>query len=321
MGYGLGAILGIAFQNSFHDPSSIGNAKFLEINNESVNLKKEPLISEGLRGIYDEAPTYEGKNTVEGDVEIDGKPIDLGVFLKAVLGPPTTVNSGGIYTHTFKPRTVDFDDKCAMNPFSLFKYLNVGSGDQFFDLNGNTLALSIANGEFLKATMGVVGGVWSGYVLGTSSYFSSTRIPWDVTSLSIGGTAVDYNSDLTITLDNKLEAKHTNRVSKYPAYIKRTGFRTISVNGTMRFESLDEKTAFMEQSERNLTATFDTGVEIQSGYNEKMTVILPAFRYIDFPDQAGGPTDLEVSVQAMAKYLTSSGTAMHVTLVNTQATY
>lgn len=322
MGYGINAVVGIAFQNSFGTAAGVSSAAWLEVVDEGVNLKKGELISQAKRGTFDEAPSYEGLNTVEGPLSIEGRALDLGWLFKAALGPPTTVASGSIYTHTFKPRTSDFDDYSAQNPFTLFKYLSVGSGDAYSDLNAKSMEISVANGQYMMTKIEVTGGQWAQAVVPAGSYYPGNRITWDVTSLSIGGTAIDYASELTIGLDNAIEPKHTLRTSKYPAYIKRNGYRVVSVNGTMRFTSLTEKLAFMNQSERNLTISFRTNpTAIQSGYYETLTVILPAFRYFDFPDNAAEATDLEVSFTGKAKFDTSSLTTMHVTLVNTRATY
>lgn len=321
MGYGINAVVGMAFQNSYGTAAGVSSAAWFEITDESVALKKAELLSAALRGTFDEAPTFEGLNTVDGDLSIETKLLDIGWLLKAVLGPPTTVTSGAVRTHTFKPRTSDFDDYSAQNPFTLFKYLGVGSGDAYSDLNGTGLEISIANGEYLGSKMTVIGGQWAQAVIPAGSYYQSNRITWDTASLSIAGTGIDFAKSLTIGIQNNIQPIHTLRNSKYPAYLKRNDYRVITVDGTMRFTSLSEKLAFMNQTERNLTLSFITATAIQSGYFEAMSIILPAFRYLEHPDMASGPTDLEVSFSGKAKYFTSSATALQITLVNTMATY
>lgn len=317
MAYGINAVLGMAFQTSYGSSAGVSSAQWFQFNSESVGIKKPPLVSQAMRGVFDEAPTYEGPNTVEGTFAIDARAADLGYLLKASVGSAGSVTAiGSGFTHHFKPVNRDFDDKSAMVPFTLFKYLGVGSGDSFPDLNGSTLELSIANGELAQATLGVVGGRYAQTSLSNNatSYYTSDRIAWDVASLQIGGAAIDFGSAITITIDNKLEAKHALRVGKFPSAIKRTGTRTISVNGTLRFESHAEKLAYLNQTERNLTLHLQGITNISSGVRESLTVIVPAFRYTDHPDAANGPTDLEVGFTGVAKYDTSSATAIHFIL-------
>lgn len=319
--YGQKASIALCFQDSY-GTSNVDSLHFIPFISESVGVEKPPLISENIRGIHDEGDDYEGKNMVAGDLVAEAQPIALGAMLASVMGKPSSVQSTGIYTHTFKPVATDFDDYAANVPVSYLKDLNDGgSASLFQDLNGNTLSLGIVEGEFLKATVGFVGGQDSQIAAVAASYETGKRWTWDVSSLSIGGSAKPEVMDLTISIDESLEAQHTLNGSKYPSRIKRTGFRTIEVAGTMKFDNQTEYQAFLAQSEQAMVMTLTGPTEIQSGYYETLTIRAPALRWREDKPTIDGPGQIEVSLTGAAKYLTTSATALEMVLVNTLAGY
>ena len=320
--YGQTTDLAINLQNSF-GTELVSSLYFMPFLNESIALDKPPLVSEAMRGVFDEGDDYEGPNSVAGDVEVEAQPIELGVILRALCGAPTTVTSTGVYAHTFEPRTADFDQLSANDPITVYKFFNdSGSAQLFYDCNASALELSVANGEFLKMKMSVVGANWKQSVGVAAAYPVGKRLTWDISSVSIGGAAVPEISALTIALDDGgLEAMHTLNNSKFPSRIKRAGARTISVDGTFKFDNQDEFQQFISQSERELVLHFESAVEIQSGYNEAFTMKLPLLRYNEAKPTAGGPGPVEMAVTAKGKYSVNSATSIQFILVNTQAAY
>ncbi len=319
--YGLNAGIAMGFQNSF-GTSNVNSLHFIPILNENVGVNQPPLISENLAGIFDEAQDFAGPRTVEGDIAADAHPLSTGMMISAVLGPPTTVTSGGIFTHTWKPRTTDFDIFAANQPITYHKDLNVGSAMLFYDLVGNSLELGIANGELAKVTVGFMGGSFEQIAAVAKSLPTGRpRWPWNVASVSIGGSAVGEIRSATIKVEEGVEASHTLNATLFPSRTKRTGFRTISVDGTIFFDTQAEYQDFLAETEQNMTIFMKGGTEVQSGYSEDLTIILPAFRYREFKPEVGGPPQIEVSFTGAAKYLQTSATALEITLVNTIAGY
>lgn len=321
MSYGHTTDIGIIFQNSYGTAGDVGSAHFIPYLSEGIGLTIPPQYSENMRGIHDEGDSYDGPRTIDGTLEVEAQPIALGAILKSVLQLTGSVNSGGIYTHTFKPRVSDFDDNCAHDPVTVYKYFQTGSATRFYDLNGNSLELNMSNGEFLKASVDFVGGSFNQVSNTTAAYPIGKRWNWDVASFSIGGTGIDNLTELTVTIDESLEAGHTLNGSKYPSRIKRTGFRSIAVNGTAKFDNQTEYQQFISQSERELIVNCKGPTEIQSGYYEELNLKLPLMRYEDFKPVVEGPGENEVSFTARGKYSVDSATSMQLTLVNTQATY
>lgn len=321
-GYGQTTRLGISFQDS-GGTSNVDSMHWLPFVNEGVGLDIPPLVSQNMRGVFDEGQDYQGAKMIAGDIVAEAQPLPIGVMLKAVFGEPSTVTSGSLYTHTFKPRTSDWDSKFANQPFTLHKFLGDtgGSAQLFYDLNGNTLQLGVGAGEFLTATMGVVGGTHSQVAPSAASFPTGNRFTWDVASLSIGGSAIDHFSQFSVMLSEQLEAQHTVNGSKYPSRIKRTGFRTVEVSGTLKFETQNELDDFLAGTTQAAFINFVGASNITSGYNEALLLTLPELVWRENKPAAGGPGAIEVSVTGKGQYHVGSANALTVTLVTTQAGY
>lgn len=326
-GYGHKSILGIAFQNSGYVAADVSSLDFLPFLNESVSVAQPDLVSEDITGIFDEGDSETGAASIAGDINAEVTPIPLGLLLTAAMGAPVTtqVVTGSVYQHVFTPQNTDWDDYFALQPFTLYKHHDVNSAELMYDLCGSQLEMSVANGEFLKAKLAVVGGrqEFAGEQVATLP--TGRRWTWDVTSTEIGsgsGYAGVGNNlrDLTVTLDNALEAKHALNGSKWPIEVKR-GTRMVNIAGTMVFRTMAEKQAFLEKSERPLRVTCTGKSEIHSGYFDTGMIVIPKVRYEEFPNQAAGKQQLEVGFSMKGKYHTGSGTAFQFTLQNTRATY
>jgi hypothetical protein len=321
MTYGNDANIAMCFQDSY-GMLQTDSLYFIPMLSESITPKKPPLISQNMTGQYDEGDHFEGPNTVDGELTAEAQAIPLGVLMKAAFGDPVSVTSDAIYTHTFKPRTADFDEKAANIPFTYYKYLQTGSAELLFDLVGASFEMNVANGELLMAKLGVVGGSRSDIADVAASYPGGKKFAWNVTSASIGGSAIADFKQLTITVNENIAPDHTLNASRTPSVVKRTGFRTTEIGGTIKFNNRDEYQQFLTQSERELIANFKGTTEIQSGYFEEVRIIVPVFRYVDdFPTAAAGPGEIEVSFSAKGLYSPGSGTATEFVVVNTQAAY
>lgn len=322
MSYGMKTYLGINFQNSYGTALTT-SVYWLPFISEGLSLKKDQIIAEGMRGIFDEGASYEGKNSIEGDIEMEAHPVQMGVLLKAMFGSPTTVTSSGVYTHTFKPRTADFDNYAASIPLNIVKNLgDTGSAHQYYDMVANKLSFGIANGELYKLSMGVMGGKYSQIAAPAATLpTGDTVFSWNVSSLSLGGSANVDMKELSVEVDESLENIHTLNGSKYPSRTKRSGFRKIAISGTLVFDDQTEYQKFVAQTEQNLTVTLTNGTQIQSGYYEAFTIKAPLARYTEFPIAAGGPGKIEVGFTSKANYSTTSATALEIVLVNSKAAY
>lgn len=321
MSYGQNVSVAICFQDSF-GTANTDSPYFISQLNESFSTTKEQLIAQGARGIFYEGDHYEGINANEGELELEAHPISMGAVLKSVLGNPVTTQSGGIYTHVFNPVTVDFDQFAANPPVTIVKdFDDPGSSHLYYDMVGNTLALTIANGEFVKSSVGYMGGKYSQQADLAASYPPGKLFTWDVGSFTIATSVQGDLNALTVTMEETIENKYTFSGEKTPRYTKRSGYRVITVEGTLVFQDQNEYQEFINQSERELDVTFTGPTEIQSGYFDLLRIQLPGLRYGEFKPVAGGPGQVEVPFTGKGVYNVDSATGMRITLVNTQPAY
>lgn len=322
MSYGMDTSIGICFQNSY-GTAFTSSMHWISQLTEDFSLVKEQLISGGMRGIYDEGAHYEGLNSVEGSIEAEAHPISMGALLSAVLGKPTTVTSGAIFTHTFLPNTADFDIYAANTPVTVVKHLgDAGSAHLYSDMVGNELAVSCAAGEFLKVKVGFMGGKYSQLTEIAASYPTGDSLfKWDVASFSVGAAAINNLSDWSMTLSQGLSNKHTFNGTKTPSRTKRDGFRTLEISGTLVFDDQTEYQQFVAQSEREIDVTLKTATQIQSGYFETFRVQSPKMRYGEFKPVQGSAGQIEVGFSAKGVYSVSSATALKMTLINSKSGY
>jgi len=325
MGYGLNAKIGIAFQNSYGTAADLGSLHWIPFITESIGRNLPALRSENMRGIFDQGDRSSGLATADGELESEAQAVPLGAMLKAVLGNLTTVDSSTtaqLFTHTFKPRTADHQIKCAEQPLTYYKDLAVADDPQvFFDMAGTLLEFNVANGEFLKAKLGLVGGQRTSQSSVAYALDSGKRWTWDVASFSIGGAAAEDLTAFNVSIDNGLEAMHTMNNSKDASRVKRANPRVVSVSGTVKFENHTELNLFIAETTQPMVVHLRNATEVQSGYPEQVTITLPQLVYEEYKPVADAPGQLEVSFSATAEYHAGSGTAIEVVLINSQAAY
>jgi hypothetical protein len=308
MAYGMGGALGLTFQQSYGTAYTTG-MKFLPFISESMNEEIPPLLQEGITGRYDEGDSFEGEHAVAGDIVYEVGPAMVGYMLKGCLGSSsldsTTVDSY-YYQHIFMPSPADFDDMAATPPMTIEIYRDAGSAFQYYDCLINQLTLEYAHGALIRSTASIIGGNFTKAAKQTASYEPFSEFTWNQCSISVAGTAVDEFQDLTVTINNNLEATYTLNATKFPNRIKRSGFRTTEVSGTILFISQAEADIFRAQTERRVVISTVQGSHF-------MELDIPSFRYESFPVNIGGPGQIAIGFSGKAKYNSGSGTALEIT--------
>lgn len=321
--YGQTATIGIALQNSW-GTTNVDSLHWIPYTSEGIGLNIPALISEEMRGVFDEGEHYNGPRTIDGDMTVVAKPVSLGAILAAFFNSPTSTkaDSADVYSHVYTPPTSDYDtDYCAKVPLTIIKNTDVGSASLYSDMNASTLEFSINNGEFLGASVSFVGGHFQQIAPITSTYDTGKRWTWDQTSVEVDGVANGEYLSLTVGIEEGIEPVHTLSGSSYPTKIKRTGSRVTNVSGTLKFTSQDEYQAFLNSSEREVDITLTGNVEISSGYYNSLRIQVPLMRHIELKPVVGGPGEVEVSFTSKGVYSVDSGCAVRITLVNTQTAY
>jgi len=311
MAYGMGGHAGICFQQSF-GTSYVSSFEWFPIITESMNESIPPIINDGMTGLYEEGDSFEGAHEVAGDLAFNALPYLMNRVFKAWCGVDSfTAAESDYWTHIFKPVTSDFDDMAALPPMTIECYRDAGSGFLYSDCLANQITLEFAYGAFVKSTMSVIGAGFAKSAKQTPAYPTGSEFVWDQCSISLGGAAIDEMSTLSLTFMNNLEGKGTLDGSKFFNRIKRAGYRTIEVAGTILFTNQTEVDAFRAQTERRLVITTTQGSQF-------MEIDIPSLRYTSFPVNIGGPGQIEVGFSGSAKYNSSSGTMIEITTITSE---
>jgi len=83
----------------------VGATDYLKIVSETLSKSIEELISTAQNARRDEPVSYEGGNTVAGDIVTEVHPAALSYFMRSWNGAPITTNNTGSYTHVFTPQS------------------------------------------------------------------------------------------------------------------------------------------------------------------------------------------------------------------------
>jgi len=319
MGYGMGGHLGLCFQQSF-GTAYTSSYHWLPILNESLVEAKPLLVSEAMHGRYEEGDIFQGVNEIGGEIVAEADPISLGAFLKAWFGQSSGTLTGSTYVHDFVPRTSDFDAYAAVPPVTIEVYRDAGSASQYSDMLLNELNIEIAHGAIIKYTGTFIGAGFSKVAKSSPVYLTGSEFTWDQSSIEVGSAACEDISQLSVKLSNNLEAKGTLDGTRVPNRIKRAGFRTIEISGTMLFVSDTQFDLFRAQTTQALVVTV-TGQDVSSGYSAYLRMEFPKVQYGEFPINIGGPGMVEVPFTAKARYLVSSLTMCKFSMQNTQSIY
>ncbi len=329
MPYGQDSKVGIAFQNSHGTVVSDVNSFYaMPFLSENVTPDVPELLSLNMEGRFDEGEAYSGARNVAGTISNEAQPITVGVLMKACFGDPTTVSNstalGEFWTHTFKPRTSDFDTNAVNNPMTMYK--NLADGGQvpiYQDLIATRFEASVSNGEFLQASVNFTGGVVGTKItsdaLGTEA--SGKKWTWDVTSIELGGSANTDFADVTVIVDEQASPRWVLKTSRDPDRVKRDAKRQVRINGTVKFTDQTEYDLFLAGTTQQLKMTMTGTEEVRSGYYHTFGVDVPAFKYLAYPVEFSDPAELQVAFEGKGDYHTGSGTSIAFTLVTTQQNF
>jgi hypothetical protein len=315
-GYGMKGHVMVQFQNSFG--ASLTDS-MVAIPQVTAGLVKtiEPIVEEANYARFDQPPSHQGKHTFAGDIDIQGHPVDMGWFMKSVIGYTSTTSAAASQSHIFKPRSSDFDGYALGDPMTIEQHLDVGSAGVFQSMIGNTLNLNMANGELMGLTAGFMGAGFTKKAAGSPVYATNNKpFKWDQSSVSWGGMSVLDVQDLVLSFNNNAEAFYTLVSTAVPTKIKRSTQRTIELNGTMIFQTH----SFWDIYEAGTELPFILNFAGSQSPNA-LTLDMPQIYLKSFEPTNGGPGIIMAPFTADVKFHQGSSTALQVTLVNTYEGY
>lgn len=322
MPYGSNAKIGLAVQNSWGTAASVNSLFSVPFIDEDITPDRPELIGQNNFGRFDEGAAYPGPENVGGTISGEAQSRVLGLYFKALFGDAdTTVSSLSLRTRTWTPRQSDFDVNASGVPMTFHANLDDGGQAlQYHNLVLTGLELAATAGEFYTYNANFTGGNVGKVNSVAIDVDDTSRFTWDVTSLQLGGAANTLFSSFNLSINENASAKWNLKTDRNPDRVKRDSKRTIRVSGTLRFDDQTEYDHFISNSAQQLVIHLKGQTEIQSGYYDELTIDIPKFVYLSYPiPLSQGET--EVSFDGKADYHAGSGTAIAVTLQNTQANY
>lgn len=313
--------LALSRQNSFGTATASWN--FLPIISEGLTTNIEQLRRGGIVGRNAEGIAQAGRETGGGDVTFEPHPILIGHLLRGVCGQgsvgataTTSVTGFQDWTHEFIPRNAKFDSKTMLPPYTLQVHRDVTSAFQYGDSIFTKVELRINGNALVQANATILSRVTSIMAASTATFTEPAEWAWNVASVSIGGSAVDFIESLVVSIEQPAEGVHMLDGTVVANRFVRSGPTQIRVSGTLDFQDLTEFNAFKNQTQRRLLCNLAPAVA--SG--PYMLIDVPKMVYTAFPANIGGPNRISVSFNGTGEFDTASSYAIRITLTNTQAT-
>jgi|SRR6185503_10013517 len=291
-----------------------------------IGLEKEELISQNLIGRFEQGATYSGVSRVNGTIEFEATPRNILTALGlAVNHVAATVNSASIRSWTFLPNTVDYDSSYVKAPWSMYsQFSDAQSADLFYDMQFGQLDFVISQGQFTRGRLQCVGGNRVATGVGSANIVPDASdagrlFPWNVASISYGGSALLTASDITVSLNENIEGLYTINGTLTPFKYTRTGFREVTVNGTFYMTDRSMLNNFITDTQGRLLVTLvSTIAAVQSGYYNTLTIDVPQLKITAFKPPVSGPGEVSVPFTGRGVIDPSSSYALQFTLINTR---
>ena len=306
----------------------VASGVYLPFVSESLSRDIEQLISAAQKGIVDESPSYSGLKSIGGDVVVEVYPNSFGYLLASALGHPTSALAGTLaYSHEFEPSQEDWDTNCPIQPYTFEVYRD--NGDAFRYLGGvvNTLNVSFGTSEkIMRATAGIIGKDYESLEKTEPSHETTNPFKWEQAVIKIATVQNNDIESFNFNLNNGLIGVPTLNNTSLISRIYRDAARTVECGMTIDFVNQTQYAIFEAQTEQAFEITL-TGAKIETvteiDHHYKMIIEIPKLRYTAYPINVSGDGRISSSVSGRAKYDTSKGYAIKITLTNTvdNATY
>jgi hypothetical protein len=331
MSYGAQLKFGMARQTSggtaVNPVTSPNSYHGLPLLSEDVGLDKAELISQNLIGKFEQGAVYSGVANVAGTISFEATPRNLIAALASCVNwSPVLATSGSMATYTFLPNTKDYDSTYVKSPWTIYKqFTDSNSAEQFYDCQMDQLEFTVGQGQFLKGKLTVAAGVRAATGVGSANVGAlSTDVgmlfPWNVASISLGGAAMNQASELSITLNENINALYTANGTLAPFKYSRSGFREVTVRGTFYMNDRSILNAFANETQQQLLVTLiNTKTMVQSGYGNTLVIDIPQLKVTAFKPGASGPGELSVGFQARGVIDPTSAYAIQYTMISTYA--
>jgi hypothetical protein len=327
MPYGASVKFGIARQSAGGTAvTAAGSFHGFAHTSNDVGLEREELVSENLIGQFEQGAVYDGVDRVLGTIEFEATPRNMLAALAACVNhAPASVTSGSLRTLTFLPNTADYDGTYVKAPFTVYQFTDAASAEHFYDVQFGQLEFQLSQGQFLRGRLSAAGGKRTATGIGSLNVLPDAAdvgvlFPWNVASISLGGTGVGENSDITVSLNENIEALYTVNASRDPYKFARSNFREVTISGTLYLANRDRLNDFVAGTQRRLFITMmNTRAAVQSGYFNTLTIDVPQMKITALKLATQGPGEVAVNFSGRGVVDPTSRYSVQMTMITTWA--
>lgn len=291
---------------------------------ETLETNINPLVSDTLRGRFDEGTVRQGLLTVQGDLVVRLQPRLVPVFFYGVTGTISSSAVGSGHQHVFVPTQTQWGDDLALPPWTGEVYKDGQTAYQFTDIQFSRLALEIAGGQLVRATAGIMARVSSQKGVTTPTPPSEAEFAWSEASVSLGGAGWTNFETTTVTIDNALEFVALLDGTLSPRRVVRNNYRTCRVTGAVDIPVNSITGMFSDfraGTERPLVITVNQPTQIGSGFYPQFKIDIPTFRYDTWRVNVGGPGRVVANFDGRAIFNTGSNMLFLLQCQNSWASY
>jgi hypothetical protein len=321
-GFGSGAVLGVSRQNSYG--TALNSYYKMPFANHDFNYGYSELTDDSITGKPDWSDRTTGIAGVTGNITANFHPLAHGHLMRSCFGWMVSSAVGSGFTHTFNPATQNFDAGNTLPPLTIYVdqgESQVSSAYQLSDCMVNQAELSLAAGQYLRATYSIIGKT---AVLMTKQAIADwpqgiKPLLWSAASIHWGGAAVTRFQDFRLTLSNNIGMQDRIAGAKTHTYFFRDGFREFGKLSATADMAMTDWLAVKNETEGRLAISFLGVTSISSGVNEFFTMDFPRFVWTAHPIGVNGAGVVTVTLEGRAMYSTTSSTIATFTLQNTMA--
>lgn len=289
-------------EETFWASGTVTINKFIPFISESLQLSKNVVMTESIRGSSSKSVHQEGANKVGGDLQIEVQPVGQWTLFKHALGRRFTAgpSGSGFYHHRILPS--------GALPEGLRVEVGRDEGGTFTykGVKVNSLEMSCAVGEPLRATFGLLA---KDETASTADPTAATSISslspynYDQANVYVDGlsNAIEV-SGFTLNVNNNLAEDKGKLGSKYLAAIPRSGFREVTGSLNVEFDNLYNYNRFINQTEHALQIRFISDQMAAGTTAHQLDIILPRVVFTGETPNASGPELIYHNLPFIALY-------------------
>jgi len=312
MGYGFAGYFGMRRESTWG--SGLAANTFIEILNENITLSKDRFDYKNVINTMAEPDDIAGMNRLSGDVAFACNPANIGNVLMSTFNQSTVTSiAANFWRHVYTQPTNSnsaFSSQSPSVPYTLEIFRDVGTATQYAGGLATSLSFNYASNQDVRCSVGFLCRGTRHVASQVATFPNSPTKPFkfDQVSLSLGGSATTKIENLTVKIDNQYEGIGSLNLSDDIAKVRRSGFQTVEIDGTLDFSDVVEYTDFVNQEERALS------IFALSANSFSLHIEVPRMVYTAFPLGIAGRDRNIVSFNAKGFYHVGSGTGISVTL-------